>query len=52
MIYTVYVKDTKTEKVTLGDIFTSKKAAERWVDSQQSIWGEDRGYKIVEDGDS
>lgn len=52
MIYEIYVKDRRTEKVTLGNIETDREAAERWVDAQQTIWGEDRGYKIVEGGDS
>ena len=52
MVYEIYVKDLRTERVTLGNIETTREAAERWVDAQQTIWGEDRGYKIVEGGDS
>ena len=52
MIYEIYEKDRRTEQVKLVNIETDRAVAERWVDSQQSIWGEDRGYKIVEGGDS
>jgi hypothetical protein len=52
MVYEILVKDCRTGRVTLGNIETDRATAERWVDAQQTIWGEDRGYKIVEGGDS
>jgi hypothetical protein len=52
MIYAIYEKDLRTEQVKLANIETDRSTAERWVDAQQSCWGEDRGYKIVEGGDS
>jgi hypothetical protein len=52
MVYEIYVKDLRTEKVTLGNIETDRAAAERWVDAQQSIWVDARAYKIVEGGDN
>lgn len=52
MVYEIYVKDNRTEQVTLGNIETDLALAEKWVNDQQDIWGEDRGYKIVQGGDS
>lgn len=52
MVYEILVKDCRTGAVTLGNIETDLATAKRWVDAQQSIWGEDRAYKIVKGGDS
>lgn len=52
MVYEIYVKDNRTEKVTLGNIEADLPTAEKWVSDQQDIWGEDRGYKIVQRGDN
>lgn len=51
MVYEIYVKDLRTEQVTLANIETDRQRAENWVDAQQSIWVEERAYKIVEGGD-
>lgn len=50
MFYEIYVKDNRTENVTLGNIEVDLSTAEKWVSNQQDIWGEDRGYKIVQVG--
>lgn len=52
MVYEIYIKDNRTEKVTLGNIEADMSSAEQWVSDQQDIWGEDRGYKIVPGGDN
>jgi hypothetical protein len=52
MIYAVYEKIRHTELVKLVKHETDRATAERWVDTQQNLWGEDRAYKIVESNNS
>ena len=52
MVYAVYEKNLRTDKVRLAEIFEDIKSAQQWVEDMSAIWIEERGYKIVEGGDS
>lgn len=46
MAVTVLVKDLKTEKVTIAEIFETRQEAVEWMEDMMSIWEDDRAYKI------
>lgn len=52
MVYTIYVKDLSTEKVTLANIELTPEDAQEWIDSQMTIYVGEREYWFREGGDS
>jgi hypothetical protein len=52
MVYAVYEKNLRTDKVCLAEIFDDIESAQKWMENMTTLWIEERGYKIVEDGDS
>lgn len=48
-LYTVLEKDTIANTIVTTGRFDSLEAAENWVEQMQSIFEEERGYKIVEE---
>jgi hypothetical protein len=48
MNYVVLIKNLRTESVKEGPSFDTHAEAELWIDTQMSIWKEEKAFKIVE----
>lgn len=48
-LYTVLEKDTIANTIITAARFDNLEAAEDWINEMQSIFEEERGYKIVEE---
>lgn len=48
-MYTVLEKSLASEKVRVAKVFETFTEAETWMESQMSIWEDEKSYKIVGD---